>query len=178
MRRPAPRVRSSSRVHSPWPSACRLEAGPWSRTCMPGPPPDPQSGSRNSPGQALVGRGLGGGVWAGASALRPSLGGRADPDGVSRDVPDALVGRGDRALHPARPTDAGRAPARCVSASGRVCRGGCREPAPRWTPTGERPRNALGRARTGVHTGLVCRGPPVQCDGGGPAAAGASAALG
>src|SRR5712691_3631858 len=85
---------------------------------MPGPPPDPQSGSRNSPGHALVGLGLGCGVLAGASALRPPLGGRADPDGVGRYVPDSLVGRCDRALHPSLPTDAGGSPARSAAAAG------------------------------------------------------------
>src|SRR3977135_4525561 len=48
-------------------------AGPLSRPVRPGPPRAPQSGSRNSPGHALVGLGLGCGVLSVAAALRPSL---------------------------------------------------------------------------------------------------------
>src|SRR5262249_27467201 len=166
---------------------CVPPAGPWAvcllaallpRRCPPAPPRAPQPEGQTAPGRAGVVLGGGCGVWAGPAALRPPLGGRADPDGVGRYVPDSLVGRCHRALQPSLPTDAGGSPTRSASARSRVCGRGGPDPEHRWTPTGERPRNALCRARTGAQTGLVCRGPPVQCNGGGPAAAGASTALG
>ena len=155
--------------------ASGLQAGAWPHACLPSPSPDAQSRSRDRAPDAVVGPGLGGGVWAGPAPLGPPRVGRAAPGCTGGPLPDSPGRRRDRDLPAPRPTEAGGPPPGARPVGHGLGGRGSGEAGQRWAPPRARACKALGRARTGASTGLVGRAPAGQCDGCGPAAAGAGA---